>query len=211
MDYEVIPNILEKDWESIEQKIELVRPFAKTIHIDIIDGDFAPNFTFLDPRPFEKYSKDIFFEVHMMVEEPIQYVKKWAECGFKRFLAQMEEMSDQSEFLRVAKEYGEAGLAIDGPTPVNLIKVPLEDLDCVLVYTSDRVGFSGPPFLPDRLDKIREIRSKNPTIPITVDGGINDQTIVLAKDAGANRFGATSFLFKGNPQEQYKKLQEAIS
>ena len=59
--FEVIPGILEKQWSEIERKIEIVKPFAKSIHIDIIDGKFAPNITFLDPTPFAKYTKDIFF------------------------------------------------------------------------------------------------------------------------------------------------------
>lgn len=214
--YEIIPGILEKDWESIERKIELVRPFARTIHIDIIDGDFAPNFTFLDPTPFKKYADDIFFELHMMVEEPIQYVKRWADYGFKRFLGHIEEMSNQQEFINMAKKYGEVGLAIDGPSSIDQVKVPFGELDTVLVMAI-KAGFSGQILNPEYASKIQQIKNEilrsdqNDKTIIEVDGGINDQTIVLAKEIGANRFSATSFIFKSdNPGEQYKKLQQAI-
>ena len=69
--YEIIPGILEKEWGEIERKIEIVKPFTESIHVDIIDGKFAPNTTFLDPAPFAKYSQDIFFELHMMVKAPV--------------------------------------------------------------------------------------------------------------------------------------------
>ena len=55
---EILPGILEKDWAGIERKMEIVRPFARAVHIDILDGKFAPNTTFLGPKPFAKYAKD---------------------------------------------------------------------------------------------------------------------------------------------------------
>ena len=139
--YEIIPGILEKDWDSIQRKIELVKPFAKTIHIDIIDGKFAPNTTFLDPKPFEKYSKDIFFELHMMVEEPINYLKPFADAGFKRFLGHIEKMSNQAEFVAQGQMLGEVGLAVDGETPLHEVGVSIDDLDA-LVIMAIKAGFS---------------------------------------------------------------------
>ncbi len=208
---EVIPGILEKEWSEIERKIELVLPFAKTIHIDIADGKMVPNTTFLDPSPFKKYSDTIFFEVHMMVENPIEYLKPWANGGFKRFLGHIEKMSDQKEFVTQGQIFGEVGLAIDGPTPLSNVLVPLHDLDCILFYTSHKAGFSGPPFVPDRVEKARQVKVQS-GIPIEVDGGINAETILIAKEAGVTRFVTTSFLFKAeDPARQYELLLEKIS
>ena len=67
---DLLPGILEQDFAEIEKKLEIIKPFAQSVHIDIIDGKFANNTTWLDPKPFQKYSQDIFFELHMMVEEP---------------------------------------------------------------------------------------------------------------------------------------------
>lgn len=212
--FEVIPGILEKEWSEIERKIELVKPFAKTIHIDIIDGKFAQNTTFLDPKPFAKYSSEIFFELHMMVDNPIQYLKPFADVGFKRFIGHVEKMPDQQEFVAQGQLLGEVGLAIDGPTNLNSVKVPLEDLDAVLVYTSDKAGFSGASFMEERLKKVRKIREQSALLSIGVDGGINDQTIVLAKDAGATRFVSTTFIFNtpidAGPKAQFNLLKERI-
>jgi len=206
----VIPGILEQTWPEIERKLELIKPFAKTVHIDIIDGVFANNKTFLDPQPFKKYSNDFFFELHMMVAEPINYLKPWGEAGFKRFLGHIEKMSNQEEFIQTAKQFGDASLAIDGPTRIEEIKVKLENLDAVLIYTSDRVGFSGPKLNPQRLEKIKELRNKS-DIPIEVDGGINDKTIKPAFDAGATRFVATSYVLNAeNPYENFIKLNRLL-
>lgn len=208
--FEVIPGILEKDWLEIERKIKLVRPFAKTIHIDLLDGQFAPNTTFLDPKPFTKYASEIFFELHMMVDNPIAYLKPWAEVGFKRFIGHIEKMPDQAEFIAQGQLFGEVGLAIDGSTPISDLKVSLDALDYVLIMTI-KAGFSGQAFNPEYLEKVKTIRNQSTTIPIEVDGGINDQTIVQAKNAGANRFATTSFIFKkGGPRNRYQILQERL-
>ncbi len=206
--FEIIPGILEKDWSEIEKKIGLARPFAKTIHIDIIDGKFAPNTTFLDPAPFKKYSSEIFFELHMMVENPIEYLKPWAAAGFARFLGHVEKMSDQVEFVAQGQLLGEVGLAIDLKTPASAIKVPFEDLDSLLVMGVP-VGFSGQKFDPSVLDKLKEI-TENTFVPVGIDGGINADNIFDCQEAGATQAISTSFLFSGNPQEQFQKLQSIL-
>lgn len=193
--FEVIPGILEKDWKEIERKIEFVKPFVNTIHVDLVDGKFVNNMTLLAPEAFKAYTDELFFELHMMVEEPINFLDRWAAAGFKRFLGHIEKMSSQADFVAKGQLLGEVGLAIDGPTALNRIIVSLDDLDTILVYTAGQAGFSGPAFNSDRLDKVTKLREKT-TLPIEVDGGINGRTITDAKNAGATRFVSTSFLFE---------------
>jgi len=213
---EIIPGILEKEWGEIERKINLVKSFAKAIHIDIIDGKFAPNTTFLDPAPFARYTlppsgQDLLFEVHLMVEEPIQYLKPFADAGFKRFLGHIEKMSDQVEFVAQGELLGEVGLAIDGLTSLDVVKVPYSDLDCVLIMTI-KAGESGQVFVPEYLEKVRTLRqAQGQFLQIEIDGGINDKTIVEARNAGATRFVANSFIFNSeNPQSQFQLLQKQL-
>ena len=94
---EVVPGILEKDWAGVEAKIKLLSPFAKALHVDIIDGKFAPNLTILDPAPFAKYKDTFLLEAHLMVENPIDYVDEYVEAGFKRLLGHIEGMEDVYE------------------------------------------------------------------------------------------------------------------
>lgn len=211
--FEIIPGILEKEWIEIERKIEIVKPFAHTIHIDIIDGKFASNTTLLDPAPFAQLTQDLFFELHMMVDNPIQYLKPFAEVGFKRFLGNIERMPDQAEFVAQGQLLGEVGLAIDGPTDLSAVKVPYSDLDSILIMTI-KAGESGQTFNPEYLKKVeillRQLADHN-DMKIEIDGGINDRTIVQAKNAGATRFVSTNFLFSSpNPQSQFDLLKKCL-
>lgn len=213
---DIIPGILEKDWESIEKKIKIVETFTDKIHIDIIDGKFSENKTFLDPEPFLKYSDKFFLELHMMVEEPINFLDSYAKAGFKRFLGHIEKMSSQEEFVARGQMLGEVGLAIDGPTPIEELKVSPEDLDAILIMTI-KAGYSGQSFMSYNLQKIETLIEKfrNENIlkkpVIEVDGGTNDQTIVLSEKSGAKRFVATSYLFKEDPIIQFNKLKKLVS
>ncbi|MDP3941193.1 MAG: hypothetical protein Q8Q49_02685, partial [bacterium] len=206
---EIIPGILEQSWEEIERKLAIIKQFSRTVHIDILDGKFAPNTTFLDPNPFTKYKDDLFFELHMMVEEPIDYLEPWAKAGFKRFIGQVEKMEDQIAFVAKAQTLGEVGLAVDAKTDPSAITVDFEDLDFLFVMTV-HAGFSHQSFLPECLNKVRYFRSKS-DLPIEVDGGINDKTVVDGVKAGATRFVSTGFLFKSNnPKGRYETLVSKI-
>lgn len=203
---EIIPGILEKEWSAIEQKIKIAQTFASTIHIDIIDGIFVDNQTFLDPAPFAAYSQSLYLELHMMVKDPIQYIEPFARVGFKRFIGHIEMMADQQAFIDAARKYGEAGLALDGPTPLEKIIIPFNAVDCFLIYTSQQVGFSGPPLLSQRLDKVQQLRAQTDKV-IEVDGGMNDASLHHAIKAGATRVAATSFIFSSiDPEKNYQKL-----
>lgn len=203
----IIPGVLEKDWNSVEEKLELIKSFTNTVHIDIIDGKFVDNKTFLEAAPFAKYKDSLFMELHMMVVDPESYIERWAKAGIKRFIGHVEHMTSQKDFVAEAKKHGEAGLALDGPTHISAIKLPYDQMDSILVYTSHRVGFSGPPLMDERLDKVRHLR-KLTNIPIEVDGGINDKSIELARDAGATRFVATSYI---TGSENFKERFELLS
>jgi ribulose-phosphate 3-epimerase len=208
--HNVIPGILEIDWKEIERKLAVVRSFSQTVHIDFLDGKFCDETSFMDFAPFARYRDDFFLEAHLMVEDPTHYVKQLAEVGFKRFLGQVERMVDVDEFIAEGQIFGEVGLAIDSPTPVSSIGVSFEDLDLVLLM-GDKAGKSGQVFLPDTLTKIKDLRLRT-QIPIEVDSGINDTTIVQCKEAGANRFVTTSFVFgSGDPLNSFEKLEGLIS
>ncbi len=210
--FEIIPSpgTEDKEFASIEKKLLAVKGLARSIHIDVIDGKFAKNKTFSDPAPFAKYAKDFIFEVHLMVEEPVKYLKSFADAGFRRFIGQIEKMSDQAEFVAQAQLLGDAGLAVDLHTGIDAIKVPLPDLDAILVM-GVQAGFSGQAFNEDAMVKLKDLKEITDA-PIEVDGGISDRTIQIAKNLGATRFVATSFLFDSekSPAEQFKLLENAL-
>lgn len=225
--FEIIPSpgTENKDFSDIEKKIELVKPLVKTIHIDVIDGKFANNTTFADPEPFKKFTAELpsgqrgqfvgdhglVLEVHLMVEDPLAHIKRWADAGFQRFIGQIEKMPDQEAFVAEAQLYGEVVLALDKQSPIDAITVPIDDVDAILVMTI-QAGFSGQQFEEALLEKVKNLRENYEFLPIEVDGGINDETIALAAAAGANRFVATSFLFNQteSTEEQFKLLEKKL-
>lgn len=203
---DVIPGILEKDFSEIERRVRLVAPYVSWVQIDVADNTLVPNETFLDfGKPldsarggfdqFGTLGKLVQLEAHLMVAEPEKYIRTLADAGFKRLIAHVE-CHDPRRFLDEAKyESAEVGLAIDGPTEVEQIEPFLEEIDVVLVMTIE-AGFSGQQLLPETLEKIKTIRRNFPDLPIEVDGGINEATARLVRDAGATRLVSTSFLFK---------------
>ncbi len=210
---EVIPSpgTENKNWEDIEDRLNRIKPFAKSIHIDVLDGKFAPNTTFSDASKFSGFTKETLFEVHLMVDNPVQYLKTWADAGFRRFIGQIEKMPDPIEFVAQGQLLGEVGIAVDGPTGLEVLNnLNLNDLDCLLIMTIN-AGFSGQEFQPEMLDKVRTMKEKYPYLTIEVDGGINENTIVDSKKAGASRFVTTSTLYKADDiSEEFKKLTSLI-
>lgn len=199
------------EWGKIEERIQQVLPFAESIQIDICDGKFAPNTTWMDPAPFAKYTKQAKFEVHLMVDNPLQYVKPFADAGFVRFLGHVEKMPDVAAFLAEAQLWGEAGLAFDGPTELSSVQVNWNDVDVALFYTGERIGFSNGTMVLDRLEKVKQLRALDADIAIEIDGGVNDANIVQAKEAGVTRFASTGFLFDGkNTEEQFHILENLL-
>lgn len=198
-----------KEWEGIKKRLELVAPLVTTVHIDVVDGKFAENKTFADPSPFAAFSKELLLEVHLMVEDPISYIDDFAKAGFRRFIGQVEKMESQEAFVAKAQEVGEAGLALDGKTPVSALQVPLIDLDTVLIMTIN-AGFSGQELLPETLEKVKKLAERQ-EVPLEIDGGINDKTIQQGRQSGATRFVVTSAIFNAkNPTEALRSLTGVI-
>lgn len=197
---DIIPGVLEKEWDTIESKLRLVAPHVDWVQVDIADNTLVPNETLLD---FSKFSPEnlspelrhLSFEAHLMVANPEKYIKPLADAGFKRIIAHVECI-DPREFLEQAKyEDVEVALAIDGPSELESIEPFLDQIDMVLVMTIE-AGFSGQEFMQDTVEKIKRIHENLPDLPIEVDGGINDKSAKVAKDAGATRLVSTSYLFK---------------
>jgi ribulose-phosphate 3-epimerase len=209
---EIMPGVMEEKWPPIEEKLKISEGFATVVHVDISDGEFSDNATkatFLDPRPFTKYSKNLFLELHMMVKNPILYLESYAKAGFKRFIGQIEKMPNQAEFVSKARLLGEVGLAIDGETPLENIQVSSSILDSILIMTI-KAGKSGQEFNSEYLKKVGKFRliHDDYDIPIEIDGGVNDETIIFGKNAGANRFVVNSAIFKyPDPSSRFNLLK----
>jgi len=207
---EVIPSILEKEFKEIERKVKTVEGLVEWVQIDIADGVLVPNKTFYDPQAYKKLPGSIKLEGHLMVADPVAYIKPLTDAGFKRLYAHIEAGKSEEFIDEVYKFDCQVGLAIDGPTKIEKIMPFLDNIDAVLVMTID-AGFSGRPFREDTLAKIRKIREAFFDLPIGTDGAMNDVNAAKTVAAGANIICSNSYIFSSaDIKERIRKLKNLI-
>lgn len=213
----IAPSILSADFGKFTAEVKrLEAAGADMVHIDVMDGHFVDNLTFgagvvAALRPASK----LFFDVHMMVEKPENYVSEFAKAGADSMSIHAEATPHIHGALQKIKQAGmKASVVINPGTSVEAITPVLAMVDMVLVMTVNP-GFGGQAFLPEMMDKVRELaqirRDKKLSFEIEVDGGIDPRTIQLAKAAGANVFVAGSFVFKGDVEENIAALKEHLA
>ena len=188
---------------------------AEYVHIDIMDGHFVPNISFgsgvvASMRPHSR----LVFDCHLMVSNPEHHIEDFARAGADIISIHAEATPHIHGALQKIRAAGvKASVVINPGTPVEAVKNVLNLVDQVLVMTVNP-GFGGQAFLPETMDKVRELvilREVNQLdFDIEVDGGIDDETIGIAKEAGANVFVAGSYVFKGDVAHQIQTLKEAL-
>lgn len=214
--YKIAPSILSADYANFESELKkLEATGAEYAHIDIMDGHFVPNISFgagvvASMRPHSK----LVFDCHLMVSNPEHHIEDFARAGADIISIHAEATPHIHGALQKIRAAGvKASVVINPGTPVEAVKNVLNLVDQVLVMTVNP-GFGGQAFLPETMDKVRELvvlREVNQLdFDIEVDGGIDDETIGIAKEAGANVFVAGSYVFKGDVAHQVQTLKEAL-
>ncbi|CAM2815413.1 ribulose-phosphate 3-epimerase [Paenibacillus sediminis] len=198
----IAPSILSADFGKLGPEVaEVTQGGADFIHIDVMDGHFVPNLTFgpLVMDAVKPYTT-IPLDVHLMIDNPEQYIPAFAKAGASFITVHAEACTHLHRVVHMIKELGvKAGVAINPGTPVSAVTEVLEDLDMVLVMTVNP-GFGGQAFIPRTLRKIKELRQlagelQMPDLLIEVDGGITAETAPLVVNAGANVLVAGSAIF----------------
>ncbi|MBI3955686.1 hypothetical protein HY339_00360 [Candidatus Gottesmanbacteria bacterium] len=186
---DVTPAIFTSDESVLTREVQRLRSHAPWIQIDLSDGTMVPAKTFFDVDKLAqlvKLDKLVFFEAHLMVDNPVKYLKPLADAGFKRIIAQVEA-SNPRQFLDEAQlESVEVGLALDGASEVEVIEPFLESVDLVVIMTIE-AGAPNGPFLPESLEKIRSLRHHFPDLAIAAEGNIDEWNAQLLADVGVTR------------------------
>ena len=173
------------------------------LHLDVMDGSFVPNITWGPPviKSLRKAVPDAFFDCHMMVSRPSQWVKDVGEAGGSRYCFHLEA-AQQSDDLDVPAlceliraNNMQVGVALKPGTLVSAVAEFVSLVDMVLVMTVEP-GFGGQSFMPNMMPKVVSLRDQHPDLDIQVDGGLSPKTIDVAAKAGANIIVAGSAVFK---------------
>ena len=174
-------SILTVDYAKVEESLKPLLDGIDYVHMDVMDGVFVPNISF--GYGFIKSLRKITdkpFDTHLMIENPINYIKQFAEAGSQYITIHVEAKSDVLETIKLIKSYGVgAGISIKPNTTVEEVKEYLPLIDMVLVMSVEP-GFGGQKFMPGAIDKVRqlkELKEENGySYLINIDGGINGDT-----------------------------------
>ncbi len=208
----IAPSILSADFGQLGSEIKkLEKAGADMIHIDVMDGHFVPNITVGPPviKTLRKYTK-LPFDVHLMISPVHKYIKDYAEAGADIITIHPEATDNLQESIEHIKKFGKkVGVSLNPNTQIDIIEKLLVEINLVLIM-SVHPGFAGQKFIPNVLDKIKELKKikdeKNFNFDIEVDGGINFDNSKLVIEAGANILVSGTTIFKNNKGDIKKNI-----
>ena len=211
------PSILAADFKELGQAIKTIEENgAEYLHYDVMDGMFVPSISFGMPvlASIRSCTKQV-MDVHLMITEPIRYIKEFKEAGADLITIHLEACEDVAATIKAIREAGlKVGLSIKPATEAEAIRPYLDQIDMILVMSVEP-GFGGQKFIPESLDKIRTLRAMveeaGVNVDIEVDGGIYQANVKEVLDAGANIIVSGSGVFKGDIAKNTREFMEILN
>ena len=209
---QISPSILSADFSQLGNEIKrLEEGGADMIHVDVMDGHFVPNLT-IGPPVIKRLRNctQLPFDVHLMISPVHKYIEAYSDAGADIITIHPEATNDlEKSILKIKSLNKKVGVSLNPESKINLITKYLEKIDLVLIM-SVNPGFGGQKFMPEVLDKIKqlkEIKSKqNMSFDIEIDGGINFDNCQSAIEAGANILVSGTTVFKSNNGDIKKNI-----
>ena len=209
---QISPSILSADFSQLGNEIKrLEEGGADMIHVDVMDGHFVPNLT-IGPPVIKalRQSCSLKFDVHLMISPVHKYIEAYADAGADIITIHPEATDNLKESIKKIKSLNKkVGVSLNPESKVDLIKDLLDEIDLVLIM-SVNPGFGGQKFIPEVLDKIKELKKiqskENINFDIEIDGGINFDNCQVAIEAGANILVSGTTVFKSNNGDIKKNI-----
>ena len=209
----ISPSILSADFSQLGNEIKRLEDGgADMIHVDVMDGHFVPNLTIGPPviKALRNYTK-LPFDVHLMISPVHKYIKDYADAGADIITIHPEATNNLEDSIKLIKSFNKkVGVSLNPDTKTDIIKKNLEEIDLVLIM-SVYPGFGGQKFIPEVLNKIKELKniksSQNLNFDIEVDGGIDFNNSKLVIEAGANILVSGTTIFKNNNGDIKKNIE----
>lgn len=203
----LLPSVLSADFANLERDLTCIKEAGVTqVHVDVMDGSFVPSISLGFPviRSMRSVS-DLFFDVHLMVEEPGRFLEETKAAGADRIGVHAEACRHLQRTLQQIRDLGcEVCVVLNPATPLTALDYVLEDVDVVLLMTVNP-GFGGQKYIPAMTDKIRNLRrmidERGLDVKIQLDGGVKLSNARELLEAGADYLVAGSSVFNGNPRE----------
>lgn len=206
------PSILSADFNILGKQIkEIEEAGVEYLHIDVMDGNFVPSISYGMPVIKSiRNNTNLFFDVHLMVEEPGRFIEDFKDAGADMITVHAEANKHLHRTISQIKELGmKAGVALNPATPIMNLEYIIDQLDMVLIMTVNP-GFGGQTFIPVSIRKVQELKKMvdrlGLSIDIEVDGGISTANVRDVIEAGANVIVAGTSVFKGNIQNNINEF-----
>ena len=209
---QISPSILSADFSQLGTEIKrLEEGGADMIHVDVMDGHFVPNLTIGPPviKALRKHCS-LKFDVHLMISPVHKYIEAYADAGADIITIHPEATQNLGESIKTIKDLKKkVGVSLNPESKIELITEFLDQIDLVLIM-SVNPGFGGQKFMPEVLDKIKQLKKiqqdKDLNFDIEIDGGINFENCKIAIDAGANILVSGTTVFKSNDGDIKKNI-----
>ena len=184
----IVPAILTDDFTTFKEQLAKINTHFSSVQIDVIDGIFLPNKTFSEREELKDINSEAYFELHLMVKDPISEIAKWQEIdSVTNAVFHIESGVNVEECVKILKQNNwKVGIALNPETPIAKI-MPYADLVDEILFMTVHPGQQGAPFLPEVLEKIKEFKKLGLGVICAADGGINKHTIKSVVAAGADK------------------------